>query len=59
MRTAKKQPTIIDALINPIHPNLLTTLPLLNRTAQRAKQWVETGTLPDDNLFKDVLDHEL
>jgi len=58
MRTSHGVPTIIDALIGELTPEILGNLPALAHTVRRAQIWRDTDILPRDDIFHGVNDDE-
>ncbi|MDZ4286542.1 MAG: hypothetical protein U0984_01210 [Prosthecobacter sp.] len=59
MRESNGAPTIIDALIGPLPPELLRAEPALQTAANRARDLREGREPPPDDLFHGVSDDEL
>ena len=59
MQDANRQPCIIDALLAPVPPGLISTDRLLAEAVADARSWRETGVLPKRKAFEDVNDDDL
>ncbi|HYF36847.1 MAG TPA: hypothetical protein VD994_16240 [Prosthecobacter sp.] len=59
MRETGGTPTIIDALIGPLPPELLRTHPALQAAVNRARDLREGREPPPDDVFHGVSDDDL
>lgn len=59
MQDANNQPCIIDALLAPLPPGMITTDRLLAEAVVDARAWRETGALPKRKAFENVNDDDL
>jgi hypothetical protein len=59
MQDANGMPCIIDALLAPLPPRLISANRLLAEAVADARTWRETGVLPKRKAFEDVNDEDL
>ncbi|TDU66633.1 hypothetical protein EI77_03728 [Prosthecobacter fusiformis] len=59
MREVDGTPTIIDALIGALPPNVIRSLAALQTAIHRSRLWWETGNLISDDPFSGIADDEL
>lgn len=59
MQDANGMPCIIDALLAPLPPKLISANRLLSEAVADARIWRETGELPKRKAFEDVHDADL
>lgn len=59
MQDANGMPCIIDALLAPLPPKLISANRLLSEAVADARIWRETGELPKRKAFEDVNDDDL
>lgn len=59
MKDANGKPCIIDALLSPLPPGLISTDRLLTEAVEDARSWRKTGVLPKRKAFEDVNNDDL
>ena len=59
MQDANGNPCIIDALLSPLPPGLISTDRLLSEAVEDARVWRKTGVLPKRKAFEDVNNDDL